>query len=74
MMNRVLSLFILLSLSLSAVAQDDKSALQNNMDLLWIILAASMVFMMQAGFGLLESGMSRSKNSVNVIIKNYTDE
>jgi len=31
------------------------------------------VFLMQAGFALLESGMARSKNAVNVIMKNFTD-
>ncbi len=47
--------------------------LQTNIDIVWVITAGAIVFLMQAGFGLLESGMSRAKNSVNVIMKNYMD-
>jgi len=43
------------------------------MDTVWLITAGALVFFMQAGFALLESGMSRAKNAVNVIMKNYTD-
>jgi Amt family ammonium transporter len=37
------------------------------------MFAAALVFLMQAGFALLEGGMARSKNAVNVIMKNYMD-
>jgi len=43
------------------------------LDLLWILIAASMVIAMQAGFLCLESGLSRSKNTINVAIKNLAD-
>lgn len=39
----------------------------------WILIAGVLVFFMQAGFALVESGMSRAKNAVNVIMKNYMD-
>lgn len=39
----------------------------------WVVVSAALVFFMQAGFALLESGMSRAKNSVNVMMKNYMD-
>lgn len=42
-------------------------------DTVWIAICAALVFFMQAGFALLESGMSRAKNTVNVIMKNYAD-
>lgn len=41
--------------------------------ILVVLIAAPLVFFMQMGFALLESGMSRAKNAVNVIIKNYCD-
>jgi len=55
-----------------AMAGDD-SGLQQAMDTVWLITAGALVFFMQAGFALLESGMSRAKNSVNVVMKNYMD-
>jgi len=39
-------------------------------DNLWILIAASFVFMMHLGFSTLESGLCRSKNTVNVLTKN----
>lgn len=42
-------------------------------DLLWVIMSASLVFLMQAGFLCLETGLTRSKNNINVAIKNLTD-
>ncbi len=47
--------------------------IQTNLNTIWIIVAAALVFFMQAGFAMMESGMVRSKNSINVIMKNYTD-
>ena len=44
-----------------------------NVDLLWVIFASALVFLMQGGFLCLESGMTRSKNSINVAIKNLAD-
>ncbi len=43
------------------------------LDTLWIIVASALVFVMQAGFAMVESGLTRSKNSINVAIKNLTD-
>jgi Amt family ammonium transporter len=42
-------------------------------DLLWVITAAALVFLMQAGFLALEAGLTRSKNAINVAIKNMAD-
>ncbi|NES67111.1 MAG: hypothetical protein F6K24_18590, partial [Okeania sp. SIO2D1] len=42
-------------------------------DILWILLCSGLVFIMQPGFMCLESGLTRSKNSINVAIKNFTD-
>jgi Amt family ammonium transporter len=46
---------------------------QLNIDLLWIYLCCGLVFIMQAGFLCLESGLTRRKNSINVAIKNLAD-
>ncbi len=43
------------------------------LDYLWIVTASGLVFFMQPGFAMLESGLTRSKNSINVSIKNLTD-
>src|SRR3954470_17910529 len=42
-------------------------------DVVWLSLAAILVFTMQAGFACLESGLVRAKNSINVVIKNLVD-
>ena len=42
-------------------------------DFLWMVLAAILVFFMQAGFALVESGFTRAKNAGNIIMKNLMD-
>ncbi|WP_265264995.1 ammonium transporter [Spirulina subsalsa] len=42
-------------------------------DILWILVCSGLVFAMQAGFMCLESGLTRSKNSINVAVKNLAD-
>lgn len=42
-------------------------------DTLWLLLCAGLVFVMQAGFLCLESGLTRNKNSINVAAKNLSD-
>jgi ammonium transporter len=42
-------------------------------DTLWLLVTASLVFMMQPGFMCLEAGFTRAKNSTNVAIKNLVD-
>ena len=41
--------------------------------ILWILLSGILVFFMQAGFTLVESGFTRSKNAVNISMKNILD-
>jgi len=55
-----------------AFAQADLPS-KEAIDVIWLTMAAALVFFMQAGFALLESGMSRTKNCINVVMKNYTD-
>jgi len=42
-------------------------------DILWLIGCSGLVFLMQPGFMCLESGLTRSKNSINVAVKNLAD-
>ncbi|MBE9043109.1 ammonium transporter [Pleurocapsales cyanobacterium LEGE 10410] len=44
-----------------------------NSNYLWLIFSTFLVFLMQPGFMCLESGLTRSKNSINVAIKNLID-
>lgn len=39
-------------------------------DTVWVVLSAVLIFVMNAGFGMLESGLCRAKNSVNIFSKN----
>ncbi|MCM5663964.1 ammonium transporter [Galbibacter mesophilus] len=43
------------------------------LDLMWILIAGILVFFMQAGFTLVESGFTRSKNVINIVMKNFVD-
>lgn len=42
-------------------------------DILWVVVSASLVFLMQAGFLCLEAGSTRRKNNINVVVKNIAD-
>lgn len=44
-----------------------------SVDALWTVVAAILVFWMQAGFALLEAGFTRAKNVVNILMKNLMD-
>lgn len=46
---------------------------QQNLDIIFIGFAAALVFLMQAGFALLECGFTRSKNAANIVMKNLMD-
>ena len=55
------------------IAQKVIETLTNNIDTLWVIDCAILVFIMQAGFMCMETGLSRYKNSINVALKNAAD-
>ena len=52
---------------------DSLQELRTTLDFVWVLVAAALVFIMQAGFLCVESGMARAKNSINVAIKNMAD-
>ncbi|HPA62874.1 MAG TPA: ammonium transporter [Spirochaetota bacterium] len=41
------------------------------MDTMWVMIAAFLVFFMNLGFAMVETGLTRSKNSVNILAKNF---
>jgi len=41
----------------------------SNLTTLWLLLGAVLVFLMQAGFALLEAGSVRAKNTKNILLK-----
>ncbi len=45
----------------------------STMDTLWVLLGAALIFFMQAGFAMVETGFTRAKNAGNIIMKNLMD-
>ncbi len=44
-----------------------------NLNTVWVLIATALVFFMQAGFALVETGFTRAKNASNIIMKNLMD-
>jgi ammonium transporter, Amt family len=69
---------IVLAWGYAAVAQtapaptteEQLASLKVGMDTMWVMVAGMLVFFMNAGFGMLETGFCRQKNAVNVLSKN----
>ena len=53
--------------------QEVAQGLQTTLDNVWILVAALLVLFMQAGFALVEAGLTRAKNVANVMMKNLMD-
>ncbi|MBO7708048.1 MAG: ammonium transporter, partial [Thermoguttaceae bacterium] len=54
-------------------AERDAPASSAGLNTLWVLIATFLVFFMQLGFMLVEAGFSRSKNAVNIMMKNVID-
>jgi len=50
---------------------DNSSALRIGIDTVWVLVTAMLVFWMNAGFALVESGLCRAKNTSNILAKNF---
>jgi len=83
-MKMVITLSVLSLLCISkAWAGDDSPAVLSNKeaidlvqahaDYVWTLIAAALVFFMQAGFALVEAGFTRAKNAINIMMKNLMD-
>ncbi|MFD0834977.1 ammonium transporter [Mariniflexile aquimaris] len=64
-----ISLLIQDTTAIDALAESVKG----DMGMLWMLISGILVFFMQAGFFLVESGMTDSKNAVNIAMKNFLD-
>lgn len=51
----------------------DITSLASSVDVGWTLIAAALVFFMQAGFAMVETGFTRAKNAGNIIMKNLMD-
>ena len=79
----VMFLILLTSVISTAWAGDDSptpmsnkeaiALVQTNADYVWTLVAAALVFFMQAGFALVECGFTRAKNAINIMMKNLMD-
>jgi len=75
MVRRVVNIALiigLLAFARTAFAQNEETAV-SAIDTVWVLVAAFLVFFMQAGFGFLEAGFVRSKNVVNIMAENLMD-
>ncbi|GAB4216698.1 MAG: ammonium transporter [Synechococcales cyanobacterium] len=48
-------------------------SLSSNTNIVWTMVSAALVFFMQAGFAMVESGFTRAKNATNIMLKNLMD-
>ena len=69
----MLSLGVVFSCISGVSFGEDSYALTVGVDTLWVLLAAFLVFFMQAGFGMVEAGFIRAKNTCNILTKNFLD-
>ena len=52
---------------------DAISGVQTNLNYMWTLVCAALVFFMQAGFACVEAGFTRAKNAINIMMKNLMD-
>ena len=73
----ILAVFCLLLLSPARTLAADQDlsieTISQGLDTVWVLLAAFLVFFMQAGFGMVEAGFIRAKNACNILTKNFLD-
>jgi Amt family ammonium transporter len=64
---------LLLYAGISLFAEENIETLAFSLDVVWLFIGAILVFVMQAGFALLETGLTRAKNAANITMKNVMD-
>ncbi|MDA3849866.1 MAG: ammonium transporter [Spirochaetaceae bacterium] len=72
----ILSLIVLMMIPTGLFADEITETLELyklSFDAIWLLLGAALVFFMQAGFAMVETGLTRAKNAGNIIMKNLMD-
>ena len=82
-MKTILTLMALCGVMFAAAAAEENGAapatmeaveaVQINLNVVWTLIAGILVFVMQAGFALVEAGLTRAKNTSNIMMKNVMD-
>ena len=63
----------IIAITPTVVSAQDGPDTQAILDNIWVFIAGVLVFFMQAGFALVEAGLTRAKNVVNIFAKNIAD-
>ena len=84
-MKTILTLMAMCGVMFAAAAAEESAAapapatmeaveaVQINLNVVWTLIAGILVFVMQAGFALVEAGLTRAKNTSNIMMKNVMD-
>lgn len=80
-MKKILFLLIGCGMMIAVSAADNNTpnpmkaveTVQMNLNIVWTLIAGILVFAMQAGFALVEAGLTRAKNTSNIMMKNVMD-
>jgi len=67
------AMLVLLAAAPAEAAGPEPETLARAIDTVWVLVAAFLVFFMQAGFGMVEAGFIRAKNTCNILMKNWLD-
>ena len=51
----------------------DLETIKMNMNAMYLVIMGSVIIFMQAGFGFLEAGSIRAKNTTSILMKNFID-
>ena len=63
----------MITMDIVAPVVEESKDYVNGLDTLWVLLGAMLVFWMQPGFALVEAGLTQSKNTANILMKNFVD-
>lgn len=72
-LTAALMLLLLVMPAMAATPEENAEmigALQESLTFVWLLMAGALVFFMHAGFSLVEAGLTRTKNTANILMKN----